>query len=182
MNAAGPSAIAGNLVGASWRQWVTDEPTEWGTGHRGFAKRFGAGCLTTAIGETSLALVSAAMRQDVRYYRSPATGFGPRLGHAVAMAFVARDRNGGRVFSPAKTLSPFVGPAVTLTTVYPERYTLSDALLSGAYGLLITAGWNAAREFVLAAPAWGGGRPPELLSSGSDNRAKRALPAPADAR
>ncbi len=160
MDAAGPSAIAGNLVGASWRQWATEEPAEWHNDGRGFAQRFGAGSLTTFLGETSLALASAALHQDARYYRSPRAGFAPRAAHALAMTVLARDRDGDAVLSPGKALAPFVGPTVTVTTLYPERYTLGDALLSGAYALLVNAGWNAAREFVLGAPAWGEGRPP----------------------
>jgi hypothetical protein len=162
-NALGPAAIAGNIVGASWRQWVTDEPAEWETDKRGFAQRFGTGSLTTFTSETSLSLVSAAMRQDAGYYRSPRTGFKPRLVHAVAMTFVARDRDGNAVFSPGKTFTPFVGPVVTMTTLYPERYSYADGLVSGAYGLLINAAWNAAREFVVGAPVWGGGRPVRAL-------------------
>lgn len=158
MNALGPAAIAGDLVGASWRQWATDEPAEWDTDRRGFAQRFGTGSLTTFTSETSLSLVSAAMRQDAGYYRSTRTGFGPRLWHAVAMTFVARDRYGNAVFSPGKTFSPFVGPVTTFTTLYPKRYAYTDGLVSGAYGLLINAGWNATREFVLGAPPWRSGR------------------------
>lgn len=156
MNAAGPAAIAGNLVGASWRQWVTEEPVEWGDEGRDFAKRFGTGSLTTAISETSLSLASAAMRQDPNYYRSPDTGFGPRLRHALAMTFLARRPDGRAVFSPAKTLSPFVGPVTTQTTLYPGDHQVVDGLVSGLYGLLINASWNAAREFVVGAPAWDG--------------------------
>jgi len=159
-NTVGPSAIGGNLVGASWRHWVTDEPPEWGGDGEGFARRFGAGCLTTAIGETALSLGSAAMRQDPGYYRSPRARAWPRLRHAVAMTFMARAPNGDAVFSPAKTLSPFAGPLVTRTTIYPDRYDYASALTSGAYGLLITAGWNALREFIVPTPAWGGGRTP----------------------
>ena len=156
INAAGPAAIAGNLVGASWRQWVTEEPVEWGDEGRDLAKRFGTGSLTTAIGETTLSLVSAAMRQDPNYYRSPSTGFGARLRHAVAMTFMARRPDGHAVFSPAKTFSPFVGPVTTQTTLYPGDHPVVDGLVSGLYGLLINASWNAAREFVVRAPAWGG--------------------------
>ncbi len=156
-NAVGPSAIAGNLVGASWRHWVTDEPAEWDTDGRGFGRRFGAGSLTTFVSETSLSLSMAAMRQDAQYYRSPRDGFGPRLWHAASMTVMARDRSGAARFSPGKTLAPFVGPVVTTTTLYPARYTYADGLLSGAYSLLLNAGWNVAREFILPAPRWNGG-------------------------
>jgi len=160
MNAAGPSAIAANLASASWRHWVTDEPEEWDSDGRGFAQRFGTASATTFVTETSLSLASAALHQDAIYYRCPRGGFGSRVKHATAMSFMARDRQGNAVFSPGKTLAPFVGPLVTVTTLYPEGYSYGDALLSGAYSLLVNVAWNAAREFVIGAPPWRSGRPP----------------------
>jgi hypothetical protein len=154
LNAFGPSAIAGSATSAAWGQWVDDEPPEWADDGRGFAQRFGAASLTTAITETSFSLLSAAMRQDARYYRCPCSGLGPRLTHALKLTFMARRPDGSAVFSVAKTASPFVGPLVTRTTIYPERYTCADGALSGAYALLMNAGWNLAREFVLKAPRW----------------------------
>jgi len=154
LNAFGPSAIAGSATSAAWGQWVVDEPPEWPDGGRGFARRFGAASLTTAITETSLSLLSAASRQDARYYRCPCTGLGPRLAHAIKVTFMARRPDGSAAFSLAKTASPFVGPLVTRSTIYPERYTYGDGALSGAYAVLMNAGWNLAREFILKAPGW----------------------------
>jgi hypothetical protein len=154
LNAFGPSAVAGSVVGSAWGQWVIDEPPEWPGGGRGFAERFGAASATTAITETSFSLLSAATRQDSRYYRCPCTGLGPRLAHSLKMTFMARRPDGGAVFSVAKTVSPFVGPLVTRTTIYPDRYTYADGALSGAYAVLMNAGWNLAREFILKAPGW----------------------------
>ena len=154
VNAFGPSAIAGSATSAAWGQWVVDEPPEWPDGGRGFAQRFGAASLTTAITETSLSLLSATSRQDARYYRCPCTGLGPRLTHAIKMTFMARRPDGSAAFSVAKTASPFVGPLVTRSTIYPERYTHGDGALSGAYAVLMNAGWNLAREFILKAPGW----------------------------
>jgi hypothetical protein len=154
MNALGPSPIAGNLIGASWRQWAIDEPPEWHNDVGGFARRFGAGSLSTGITETSLSLASAVMRQDPVYYRSPRSGVRPRLGHAALMTFMARNPRGNAVFSPAKSLAPFVGPVVTQATVYPDRYDFGTALTSGAYALLISAGWNVVREFVMPTRPW----------------------------
>lgn len=153
-NTFGPSAIAGSATSAAWGQWVVDEPPEWPDDGRGFAQRFGAASLTTAITETSLSLLSAASRQDARYYRCPRTGFGPRLTHAIRMTFMARRPDGSAAFSVAKTASPFIGPLVTRTTIYPERYTCGDGALSGAYAVLMNAGWNLAREFILKTPGW----------------------------
>jgi hypothetical protein len=70
------------------------------------------------------------------------------------MTFMARRPDGSAVFSVAKTVSPFVGPLVTRTTIYPDRYTYGDGALSGTYAVLMNAGWNLAREFVLKAPRW----------------------------
>jgi len=154
VNAFGPAAVAGSVTSASWGQWVIDEPPEWSGDGKGFAKRFGVASATTAITETSFSLMSAALRQDPRYYRCPCSGLGPRLAHALKMTFMARKPDGSAVFSVPKTVSPFVGPLVTRTTLYPERYTVGDGALSGAYAVLMNAGWNLAREFVLKAPAW----------------------------
>jgi hypothetical protein len=157
LNCAGPTAIAGNLSSASWRQWVTNEPAEWGQDGAGFARRLRVASVNTVLVETSLSVGSAAMGQDANYYRSPREGLLPRGRHALVMTFVARDREGGMVFSPSKTIAPFIGPIVVQNTLYPKGYTLGNALLSGAYSLLINAGLNAAKEFVLGAPEWNGG-------------------------
>ena len=154
MNTVGPAPIAGNLAGASWRQWVIEEPPEWSNDFDGFAKRFGAASLSTGITETSLSLASAAMRQDPVYYRSPRSGMAPRLRHATVMTFMARDPRGDAVFSPAKSFAPFLGPVVTQAMVYPDRYDIGSALTSGAYALLINAGWNVLREFVVPTAPW----------------------------
>ena len=90
LSAFGPSAVAGSAVSAAWGQWVTDEPAEWPGDGRGFAKRFGAASATTAITETSLSLLSAATRQDTRYYRCPCTGLGPRIAYSIKLTFMAR--------------------------------------------------------------------------------------------
>jgi hypothetical protein len=154
MNALGPSAVSGSLASAAWGQWVTDEPPQWPDDDEGYVKRLGVASATTAITETSLALLSAAFRQDPRYHRCPCTGVGPRLGHALKMTFMARRADGSAAFSLPGTVAPFVGPLVTRSTLYPEGYTLADGALSGAYAVLMNAGWNVAREFVLKAPEW----------------------------
>ncbi len=153
-NAVGPFALSGSLATGAWGQWVMREPPEWARDGRGFARRAGVAQVTTTITETSFAVLSAAERQDARYYRCPSAGLRPRLVHALRMTFVARRADGSAAFSVARTASPFVGPLVTRTTLYPARYGWSDGLLSGAFSLLMNAGWNLAYEFVLKSPAW----------------------------
>ena len=123
-------------------------------GGEGFGRRFGNSLATTAINQTSLALISEATRQDPIYYRCPCNGFGPRLKHVFKMTFMARNRSGDLVFSPGKTFSPFVGPMVTRNTLYPDRYGPGDAAISGAYGVGASMAWNFAREFFLPAKRW----------------------------
>ncbi len=153
-NVVGPSAVAGDLTSAAWGQWLTDEPPEWPDDDDGYVKRLGAAAATTAITETSFSLLAAAFRQDTRYYRCPCEGLGPRIGHALKMTFMARRPDGSAAFSLAKTVSPFAGPLVTRPALYPDGYTIGDGALSGAYAVLMNAGWNLAREFVMPAPEW----------------------------
>ncbi len=152
LNAFGPSAIAGDVGSAAWGQWGSGEPEEWPDDRTGFGRRLGAAAATTAITETSFSLMSAALRQDYRYYRCASPRLGRRIAYAVEMTFVARKPDGRAELSLAKTFGPFVGPLVTRTTLYPERYTWADGALSGAFAVLMNAGWNLAREFVLPAP------------------------------
>jgi hypothetical protein len=153
-NALGPFAVAGDLTSAGWEQWVADEPPEWSGDGRGFARRLGAAAATTALTETSFSLISALAGEDAHYYRCKRAGFGPRLAHALKMTLCARRADGSEAFSLVKTASPFVGPMVTRTTLYPDRYGAGDGALSGAYALLMNAGWNVAYEFVLKPKRW----------------------------
>lgn len=150
-NAAGPPALAGSAATAAWGQWVTGEPREWAIDGGGYARRFGAASATTAITETSLAALAAALHEDVRYVRCPRPGIGPRVAYALRMTLMSRRADGSVAFSVAKTVSPFAGPLVTRTTLYPERYGAVDGALSGAFAVAMNAGWNLAYEFVLPA-------------------------------
>lgn len=150
-NAAGPPALAGSATTAAWGQWATGEPREWAIDGGGYARRFGAASATTAITETSLAALGAALHEDTRYVRCPRAGLGPRVAYALRMTILSRRRDGSVAFSVAKAASPFTGPLVTRTTLYPERYGVADGALSGAFALAMNAGWNLAYEFVLPA-------------------------------
>ncbi len=150
----GPKAWGGAVLGATWGTWVTFEPPEWHKDGTGWSKRFGTSLADNAANTTALYGISAITRQDPMYYRCPCSGFWPRIGHIIKMNFVARNRSGNAVFSPAKIVSPFVGPMITRGTLYPERYTWKDGLSSGAWGFLTNAGWNFVREFIWKAPPW----------------------------
>ena len=152
--AMGPTAFVAAATGASWGTWVTNEPPEWGKRGEGFGRRVGNSLATTAINQTSLALISEVTRQDSAYYRCPCSGFGSRLKHVVKMTFMGRNRKGEMVFSPGKMISPFIGPMVTRNTLYPDRYGPGDAAVSGVYGIGAFAAWNFVYEFILPAKRW----------------------------
>jgi hypothetical protein len=150
----GPTAFVAAATGASWGTWVTEEPPEWGNRGEGFGRRVGNSLATTAINQTSLALISEVTRQDSAYYRCACSGFGARLKHVAKMTFMGRNRKGEAVFSPGKMISPFIGPMVTRNTLYPDRYGPGDAAVSGVYGIGAFAAWNFVYEFILPAKRW----------------------------
>lgn len=153
-NTVGPRAFIGGAFTASWNTWVITSPTEWHRNASGWGKRLGSSLLDNSINQSSLVLLSRAMGQDPMYYRCACSGLGPRLGHAIKMTFIARNRNGDAVFAPAKLIAPFTGPLVTRDTLYPDRFGPSNAMSGAAYYLAGGVAWSIIREFVWKSPRW----------------------------
>jgi len=144
----GPRAYIGGVIRASWGTWASNSPEEWDNDFPGWSNRFGASVADNAMNQSALVLLSGAMHQDPMYYRCVCSGFWPRMGHVIKMTFAGRNRSGDTVFSPAKVISPFVGPMVTRHTIYPDRFNSGDAAAGGASYLLGSVAWNAVREFI----------------------------------
>ena len=68
----------------------------WGGGVVGFSKRVGAGFATHAVKTTVEHVVAAPLHEDLHYYRSTQTGFGPRLRHALVSTVVTRNTRTGK--------------------------------------------------------------------------------------
>ena len=155
-NIVGPRAAIGAAFSASWHTWVDTSPTEWHRDATGWSKRLGTSALDSAINQSSLVLLSRAMGQDPMYYRCTCSGVWHRTGHAFKMALTARNHDGNTVFSPAKIISPFTGPLVTRSTIYPDRFGPSDAFSGGAGAYYLVGGfaWNMIREFIWKSPHW----------------------------
>ena len=149
----GPKAFVGAAFRASWTT-ATNSPEEWHGNFTGWSKRFGAGLLDNVMNQSSLVLLSGAMHHDPRFYRCSCSGFWPRVGHAVELTFASRNHDGRLVFSPAKVISPFVGPMVTRNTIYPDRFNAGDAVISGGTYFIGGVAWNLAREFIKKLPSW----------------------------
>jgi hypothetical protein len=151
-NTIGPKAYVGAAFTASWNTWVHESPDEWHRSFSGWSKRFGSSLLDNGINTSTLVLWSRAMDQDPIYYRCDCSGTGPRTRHAIKMVYMARNRSGDLVFSPAKLGSPFAGPMVTRNTIYPDSFGVSDALRGGVYYLAGSVAWNIVREFIWKHP------------------------------
>ena len=148
-NSLGPKAFLGGAFTASWNQWVTNTPSEWSNGGKGWAQRFGSAMLDNGINTTSLVWISRATHQDPRYRRCECTGHKSRSWHAVKMAFMSFNQSGSLTFSPAKVISPFTGPLVTRNTIYPDRFGPDNALTGGPYYFAGSIAWNFVREFFI---------------------------------
>jgi hypothetical protein len=150
----GPRAFVGAAFTASWNQWATRSPKEWGRDAEGWGQRFGAAWVDTAINQSSLTLLSAAMGQDPLYYRCACSGLWPRTRHAVKMGFMSRNRSGDAVFAPPKIIAPFTGPLVTRNTIYPGNHSASEIFNGGGPVYYLAGGvlWNLVKEFVWKAP------------------------------
>ena len=143
----GAKAFLGATISASFNTWVHTTPDQWGH-RRGWGKRFGVGLLDNSLEESAQDLLSLAMKQDPMYYRCGCSGAWQRTKDAIKQSFMSHNRSGDYVFSPAKIVSPFVGPMVTRTTIYPYGYKASDGARGGAYNLAGDIGWNLFREFI----------------------------------
>ena len=153
-NTIGLRPLAGATFRATWTTWVNDTPDEWGEGASGWFRRFGVSLLDNGINQSALHLISRATHQDPMYYSRSGDPFWTRVKHAIQMSYKSRNHQGDLVFSPAKIISPFVGPMITRNTIYPDRFNSGDGLSSGATYLAGSVGWNLIREFFFKSPHW----------------------------
>jgi len=153
LNAFGPSALAGSVVSAAWGQWVTDEPPEWPDDGRGFARA-----------SASRRPRPPSPRPRSRSSRprrgwTPATIAAPARVSATSHPCAQDDVHGAQAGRERGVLGgqdgvAVRGPAGDAHHPLSGSLHLRDGALSGAYAVLMNAGWNLAREFVLKAPAW----------------------------
>lgn len=153
-NTIGLRALASATLRASWTTWVNETPEEWGKNASGWFQRFGAALFDNGLNQTALMLISRATHQDPMYYSYKGSPFKTRVKHAVRMTWTSRNEQGDAVLSPAKLISPFVGPMVSRNTFYPDRFNSGNAITSGLTYLAGSAGWNLFREFFLKTPHW----------------------------
>ena len=141
-----------SLIPAGNRWWcgaqVAKTPPEWGSGAKGFGKRYASLIGQGVIQESVTYGLSEAFAVDSRFHKSAKRGFFPRAGEAVLQAMTSRRSDGSRVLS-APLLTGYAAGGLGMMTWYPDGYTYKDGLRYGGLALTSRAGVNLIREFII---------------------------------
>ena len=146
-DAAGPAILVETIAWAAAAQ-VAKTPEEWGSGAKGFGKRYASLIGQGVIQESVTFGLSEAFAVDSRFHKSAKHGFFPRAGEAVLQAMTSRRADGRRVLS-APLLTGYAAGGLGMMTWYPDGYTYKDGLRYGGLALTSRAGVNLIREFII---------------------------------
>ena len=125
-----------------------NRPSQWGRGPAGFGKRLLSGVGTHIVKNSIQFAVAAARHEDLTYYRSPDTRFGPRLRHALVSTVVTRKTTTGQKTVAAGHVSGAVGAGLISRLWQPAAFrTVAGGFATAGILLGATAGTNVAREF-----------------------------------
>jgi hypothetical protein len=151
-NAVGPVAFAGASMAGAIDQ-AFNFPKEWGQGLKGYGARVGSNLGISMVTATSQYGIAEAFREDTTYYRCTCTGALHRLWHAALGSVTSRRGSDGHLgFSPALTISPFIGPLVAANTWIPTHDGLRLGYHMGEHNLLGQLAQNEALEFIYGGP------------------------------
>jgi hypothetical protein len=126
----GPTAILGLGLYAGFLQ-ATNSPKEWGQGRAAYEERLGSAAGASGIHGALAFGLDTTLHQDPRYYRSDATGFWRRAGHALRGTILTRTDSGGETLSTWRIGSAY-GAAFLSNLWYPAR--VDNAHLGFAQG------------------------------------------------
>lgn len=135
----GPLALVGMAAYAGFLQEI-NSPKEWGQGGGAYGERYASTLAWSGIHGAMAFGLDTALRQDPRYYRSDATGFWGRAGHAVRGTFLTRTDAGGETLATWRIGSDY-GAAFLSNIWYPPRldkprYGLEDGSISLGFDVL----------------------------------------------
>jgi hypothetical protein len=142
----GPAGALHATIASSFEQW-RGSPEAWDKDTAGYAKRWASEFAESAIGNTTKYAVAHAFHQDPSFARCQCTGAARRVRHALTSPFMARTRDGRRVFSLATVSGITAENVIPASTWYPAPHGLRDGALHAAAGLMAKAGVNLVREF-----------------------------------
>ena len=142
-----PIGFVGSAAGAGMGQW-RDKPAQWGQGGKGYGLRY-ASAWGQHFTQASLQYgIARLLHEDDRYAHSRVRTFGPRLTHALASTFVARDIDGNDRFAAARIGAMVSAAAISRAWQPAGTDRLRSAGFSVGIGLGVTAGLNVVREFL----------------------------------
>ena len=151
-NAVGPIAFAGAAFAGGIDQGFNFQK-KWGQGWNAYGVRVVSNLGISVVTATAQYSLAEAFREDTKYYRCTCTGFVRRFAHAaIYSAFSRRGPDGHIAFSPALTISPFVGPMVAANTWLPTHNGWHLGLTMGEHNLLGQFAQNEGLEFVHGGP------------------------------
>ena len=147
-------------------QWKND-PSSWGQGVKGYARRFGAAHELEAFEDTVWFAGAALTHEDPRYLRSGRTGFFPRLADALEVGLLSRRDSGSVGFAYARTVAG-MGTKMFERVVFPDQdaFTTRSILMDAVGYVALREAQSIAREFL-----------PDILK-GNASKAVRNLSVP----
>jgi hypothetical protein len=143
----GPATLARVGAGVVFEE-IRNSPHEWGRGLGGVAKRAGSLMGANVVRQAVQRPVAHALHEDLRYYPSGKTGFGPRLRYALISTVVARKTTtGGKTAAAGRIAGAFSSGMVSRVWQPARLRTVGSGFASGGIALGIDAGTNVVREF-----------------------------------
>jgi hypothetical protein len=144
--AGSPLAIVGLAAYAGVIQEL-NSPEEWGQGGAAYGKRFASTAAAWGIHNTIAFGLDSTLHQDPRYFRSHATTFWRRAGHALRGTILTRTDSGGETLSTWRLGSDY-GAAFLSNLWYPARLdTVRLGLLQGSMSFGFDVVGNLGAEF-----------------------------------
>ena len=132
---------------ASGLDQIRGEPTEWGDGADGYARRWASDYAESAIADTTKYAIARMFNHDPSFTRCECDGIARRLGHAIDAPFMSRTRNGKRVLSAASLAGILAGSVVPAATWYPAPLGTRDGLKHAATSLISKIAVDVFKEF-----------------------------------
>jgi hypothetical protein len=151
-NAVGPVAFAGASFAGAIDQGF-NFPHRWGQGFGAYGARVASNLGISMVTATAQYSMSEAFHEDTKYYRCTCTNFSQRFFHAALSSVASRRGADGHLsFSPALTISPFIGPIVAANTWIPTHDGVHLGFSMGEHNLLGQFAQDEALEFAYGGP------------------------------
>jgi hypothetical protein len=126
---------------------VSNSPTEWGGGFRGYGRRLASRTGGAMVQGTVQALVAPVLHEDVRYIPSEDADGKHRILHAIAYSFLAYNRKGRPVLNIANLGAYYASTAIS-TQWLPRKDSVAwYTLTNGSVQIALIMPVNILQEF-----------------------------------